>query len=130
MHLGSKISGMELGLPSAWRCGYSLNHALRLTAVIKCKSRHAVLLRVATQVYANLQRWRTAEVLLEYLQREFYAECTLVYARLETLNDVLGAVSHPRHRAAALFKICPFLHVRVPSEYMCPHFLNTYYVLV
>ena len=65
MHLGQKISGVELAFMSAWRRGCSLVYILWCTGVIKCKSQRTVLLIFAPQVYANLQRWRTPEELLE-----------------------------------------------------------------
>ena len=72
--LGLKISGVELAFLSAWRSGYNLSCTLWRTGKIKCKSRRTVLLIFATQVYANLQRWRTPE---EHLRRELFTECTL-----------------------------------------------------
>ena len=60
MHLGQKISGVELTFLSAWRCGYVV-----------------VVLIFAPQVYANLHPWRTPEELLALLRRELYMECTL-----------------------------------------------------
>ena len=77
MHLGPKISGVQLDLLSAWRRGYSLSYILWRAGVKECRSRRTVLLIFALQVYANLQPWRTPEDLLAYLRREFYTECTL-----------------------------------------------------
>ena len=44
MHLGPKISGVELAFPSAWRRGYSLNYNLWRTGATKSKSPCSVLL--------------------------------------------------------------------------------------
>ena len=78
MHLRPKISGIELAfLLARWR-GYSLSYTLWHTGVIKCKSRRTALLNFKHQVSAKPQSWRTPEVLLAYLRREFYTECTLV----------------------------------------------------
>ena len=77
MHLGPKISGVKLAFPSAWRRGYCLNYNPWCTGAIKGKSPRTVLLIFAPQVYANLQLWRTPEMLLAYLRREVYKECTL-----------------------------------------------------
>ena len=38
MHLGPKISGVDLAFLSAWRRGNSLNHTLWRTGVINCVS--------------------------------------------------------------------------------------------
>ena len=77
MHLGPKISGVELAFPSPWRRGYCLNYNLWRTGAIKSRSPRTVRLIFAPQVYANLQLWRTPEMLLAYLRREVYTECTL-----------------------------------------------------
>ena len=79
MHLGPKISSVELAFPSAWRRGYCLNYNLWRTGAIKSKSPRTVLLIFAPQVYANLQLWRTHEMLLAYLRREVCTECALAY---------------------------------------------------
>ena len=60
MHLGPKISGVELAFLSAWRRGYTLWR----TGAIKWNSQRTVHFIFALQVYANLQAWRTREELL------------------------------------------------------------------
>ena len=79
MHLGPKISGVGLAFPSAWRRGYYLIYNVWRTGAIKSKSPRTVLLIFAPQVYANLHLWRTPGMLLAYLWREFYTECTLIH---------------------------------------------------
>ena len=77
MYLGPKISGVELAFSSAWWRGYCLNYNIWRMGAIKSKSPRTVLLIFVPQVYANLQLWRAPEMLLAYLRREVYTECTL-----------------------------------------------------
>ena len=55
MHLGLKISGVELAFLLTWWHGYSLNNMHRHTGITKCTSLCMVLLIFAPQVYANLK---------------------------------------------------------------------------
>ena len=64
MHLGLKISGVDLPFLSTCRCGYSLNHTLCRTGVINCMSRRTFLLIFTPQMYASPQPWRIPEELL------------------------------------------------------------------
>ena len=65
---------------AAWRRGYCLNYNLWRTGAIKSRSPRTVLLIFAPRVYANLQLWRTPAMLLAYLRRLVYTECTLAWA--------------------------------------------------
>ena len=74
MHLGPKISGVELIFLLAWRRGNRICYAPWRTDVVKCESLCTVLSIFASQVYASLQRWVPFEELLPFLRREFYTE--------------------------------------------------------
>ena len=64
MHLGPKISGVELVFLSAWKSGYSLHYTIRCTGAKKIIYQHAALLIFAPQVYDNFVCWHTPEELL------------------------------------------------------------------
>ena len=55
MHLGLKISGMELAFPLAWQHRYSINSTHWRTGAIKWKAPHAVLLCLHLNSYIFYQ---------------------------------------------------------------------------
>jgi len=79
MHLGPKISGVELVFLSAWKSGYSLHYTIRCNGAKKFIYQHTALLIFAPQVYDNFVCWRTPEELLPHFLREFYMEYTTVF---------------------------------------------------
>ena len=91
MHLGLKISGVEIAFLSAWRRGYSLNYILWCTGVVNANlNQRTILLIFAPQVYTNCQCRCTPEGLLAYLWCAFYMECTLGFKgtyRITSLHD-------------------------------------------
>jgi len=71
MHLGPKISGVELVFLSAWKSGYSLHYTIRCNGAKKFIYQHTALLIFAPQVYDNFVCWRAPEELLPHFLREF-----------------------------------------------------------
>ena len=53
MHLGPKISDVELASLSGWRGGYSLNYTLWRTGEMQCKSWRTVCLIFAPQQWCR-----------------------------------------------------------------------------
>ena len=77
IHLGPKISGVELAFLSVWPLGCSLNYAPWFAGIIEWKSWYKALLIFACQVYTNSYHWCTPEELLANVQCEFCMECTM-----------------------------------------------------
>ena len=119
MHLGPKISGVELAFPSAWRRGYSLKYNLWRMGATKSRSPHTVLLIFAPKVYANLHLWRTPETLLAYLRREVYTECTLA-AGVDPELDFMGDVILSLCEQFLSTIICYRKYCRLRRPYPCP----------
>ena len=80
MHLGPKISGVELAFMLAWRRGYSLNYTLLAYWSNKMEiSTHG-------SFDLNPQSWRTLGELLAHLRREFNTGYTLQISVQISLN--------------------------------------------